>query len=249
MKKILLLAMVGMIGCAKGFRADLVDDSKKDGLPVAYFPIASATINISSYGDLAALTKKKHSSIASLLIPQAIADVTQGSGTVNVVYNNPSATTFTLNTSALANSITVSGTDLNLGNISLGSIDDNTLKVCVGVGAPGNKCNRLYIRVFTLGTATGGITGTAGFINTAGLYGIDVFAGSVPTALGFNASPTAATVTNAATVYTYTIAANKNRVRTSDLSMPAVPIKADLSNAGNGAYEMNLVVQYALGYQ
>ena len=248
MKKLLLLVMMGMIGCAKGFRADLVDDNKKDGLPVAYFPIASATINISSYGNLAALGKKKHS-VASLLIPQAIADVSQGSGTVNVVYNNPSATTFTLNTSALANSITVSGTDLNLGNVSLGSIDDNTLKVCVGVGAPSNKCNRLYIRVFTLGTATGGITNTAGFINTAGSYGIDVFAGSVLTPIGFNASPNAASVVNAATVYTYTIAANKNRVRTSDLSMPAVPIKADLSNAGNGAYEMNLVVQYALGYQ
>jgi hypothetical protein len=40
-----------------------------------------------------------------------------------------------------------------------------------------------------------------------------------------------------------------NRVRLSDVVNNAIPIKADLSNAGSGPYEMRLVVQYALGYQ
>lgn len=214
------------------------------------FPVASAVINVTSYGDLAALAKKKKTSIANLLISQAFADVAQGSASVNVTYNNPGVSTFTVNTTALGTGITVTGNDLNLGTVSIGSLDDNTIRICTG--APANRCNRLYIRIFTLGTATGGVTGTAGFINKSVLtdvYGINVFAGSVPTAIGFNASPVAASVTNAATVYTYTIASNANRVRLSDLTNTPIPIKADLTNAGSGSYEMNLVVQYALGYQ
>lgn len=254
MKKLLICVLVLLTGCGPGFRT-------QDPVPnppyvppqppeeTVFFPVASATVSVSSYGDLAALAKKKNISIASLFISTAFADVAQGSATVNVVYNNPSSTAFTVDTSSFGNSMTVTGNDLNMGSISLSGLNDNTLKVCTGVGAPGNKCNRLYIRVFTLGTATGGITGIAGFINTADSYGLDVYASTVPTAIGFNASATAASVTNAATVYTYTIPGNKNRIKLTDISPSAIPIKADLSNAGSGNYEMNLVIQYALGYQ
>lgn len=213
-----------------------------------YFPIVTATINVTSYGDLA-FVKPKRNKMLDLIIPMAYAQA-QGSATISVVYNNPSATAFAVNTAAFGNALTVVGDELNFGTISVSGLDDNTLNVCTGVGAPGNKCNRLYIRVFTLGTAaSGSITGVGGFINTAQSYGIPVYAGSVTTALGFNPSATAASVTNAATVYTYTIPNNRNRVRLNDLSIPSIPIKADLSNAGSGPYEMNLVVQYALGYQ
>lgn len=216
-----------------------------------YFPIASAIISVSSYGDIAAMAKKKGISIASLFMSTAFAEVAQGSATVNVIYTNPSVTAFTINTASFGNAMTVTGDELNMGTISLSSLDDNSLKVCTGVGAPQNKCNRLYIRVFTLGTATGGITNTAGFINTSDPtpYGIDVLAGSVLTPIGFNSSPTAGTITNAAVVHTYVIPSNMNRVRLSNISAPSIPVKADLSNAGSGNYEMNLVVQYALGYQ
>lgn len=243
-----ILIAAAMTACAPGFQADLKDPGQIVGEPVRYFPIATAMVNVSSFGDIAAMKQPKKN-LMNLVIPMALADVAQGSATINVTYSNPGATAFTINTASLGNAITVSGTDLNLGTIALASLDDNSLRVCTGVGAPANKCNRLYIRVFTLGTATGGITGTAGFINTAGTYGIPVFAGSVPTALGFNASALAASVTNAATVYTYTIGGGMNRVRLSDLTNTPFPIKADLSNAGSGPYEMNLVVQYALGYQ
>ena len=255
MKKLIcLVASLAFVGCGPGFH---VNNGPTPGPapqpqpdPLTYVPIASAVVNVSSYGDLAALAKKKNTSIASLLIPSAHADVAQGSATISVTYTNPGVTTFTVNTSQLGNAITTTGDTLNLGTVSIGSLDDNTIRVCTG--APAQRCNRLYIRVFTLGTATGGITGVAGFINkslTTDPYGLPVYAGSVITPLGFNASPTAATVSGAATVYTYTIPNNANRVRLSDLVNTPIPIKADLTNAGSGNYEMNLVVQYALGYQ
>lgn len=258
MKKFLaLIATLTLTACGPGFQ--VLNGPNVPNVPTppvvdsnVYFPVATATINVNSYGQIAALAKKKHMSIASLLISEAMADVAQGSATVNVTYTNPSATTFTINTAAFGTGMTVTGTTLNMGNITVSGLDDNTLKVCVGVGAPGNKCNRLYIRVFTLGTAAGGISGIAGFINktdVANPYGIDVLAGSVLTPIGFNASAIAASVTNAATIYTYTIPTATNRARLSNLAIPTIPVTADLSNAGNGNYEMNLVVQYALGYQ
>lgn len=251
MVKLFLIAAL-LVGCGKGFNSqdtELDSGLRFQPLPAdfVYFPIASATIKVSSLGDLAALAKKQNLKLADLIIQKANAQVAQGSATVNVTYTNPGVTQFTINTSSFGNAITVSGNDLNLGTISLNSLDDNSLRVCTGVGSPGNRCNRLFIRVFTLGTATG-VTATSGFINVDGQYGIDVFAGNVLTAIGFNASPTASLVTNAATVYTYTIPNGTNRVRLSNLVNTPFPIKADLSNAGSGLYEMNLVVQYALGY-
>lgn len=247
---ILTVSLVILSGCAKGFKV-IPSEYKEDESPDTnvYFPIASATINVNSYGQMSRFLKQKNPMV-SLFLARAIADVPQGSASVNVTYNNPGARSFSINTSSLGTGITTTGTDLNLGSVTISALDDNTLRVCTGVSAPNNKCNRLYIRVFTLGTATGGITGTPGFINTTnGSYGLDVFAGSVLTPLGSNPSATAASVTNAATVYTYVIPNGSNRNRLSNLSIPSIPIKADLSNAGDGSYEMNLVVQYALGYQ
>lgn len=253
------LMLLSLVGCGPGFRPL---GSKDGGIIVSpvpivdlttYFPIGSATISVESDASLASMmVKKKQFKVVDLILPQAHAQVAQGSATVNVVYNNPSSTIFTVDTSSFGNAITVSGNDLNLGTISVSGLDDNTLRVCTGVGAPANRCNRLHIRVFTLGTAASGtITGIPGFINKtvpSDPYSLDVFAGSVLTPVGFNASALASSVTNAANIYTFTIGNGTNRIRLNQLSIPAIPIKADLSNAGNGSYEMNLVVQYALSY-
>lgn len=236
MKIILFTSLLFLVGC--NFNATLKDE------PVAYVPIASATINVVSTNDYAQYSKPKIPWWMG--INRAVASVSQGSATVAVSYSNPSVVSFSINTSAFGTAMTISGTDLNLGSISIASLDDNTLRVCTGVGAPGNKCNRLYIRVFTLGTASGGVTNTSGFINVSDLYSLPVYAGNVSTEIGYNAAANASIVSNAAVVHTYTIPNGVNRVR--NLVIPSIPIKADLSNAGNGLYEMNLVVQYALGY-
>lgn len=249
--KNIIIAIIGIAisGCGPNFHLKNLNDLDSPETPVVdpvtYFPVASATITVSSYGQFATYERPL---MMNLLVPQALAQVGQGSATITVSYNNPSSTVFTVNTSALGSSVTTVGDDLNLGSVTVSGLDDNTLRVCTGVGAPQNRCNRLIIRVFTLGTATGGITGTAGFINRDGLYGIDVFAGTVTTPIGFNPSPIAGVVTNAASVYTFSFSNNVNRIRLSQLSIPSIPIKADLTNAGNGQYEMNLVVQYALAY-
>lgn len=253
MKKLLLLAALLVLTTACGrFEAVNFDGPVPEPKPEKYFVIATATIDVNGYGDLAAYKHKKPN-LMNLVIPQALADVAQASGVISVTYSNPGATAFTINTSTfMAGAFpSVSGTDLNLGTISVSNLDDNSLKVCTGVGAPGNKCNRLYIRVFTLGSNVANtITGTAGFLNVdaSPVYGIDVLAGTVLTPVGFNANANAASVVNAATVTTYTIPNSLNRVRLSNTGAISFPVKADLSNAGNGNYEMRLVVQYALGY-
>lgn len=248
-----LIAILVLCGCGK---FEVVQHNSPPTPPPVppmaetLFPIASALVTINSYGDLAALQKKP--SLMSLILPTAHAQV-QASGVVSVTYSRPSATSFTLSTSSFMSGSypNVSGDDLNMGNISINSLDDNTLRVCTGVGAPGNKCNRLYIRVFTLGSNIANtITGVPGFINVDATpaYGIDVLAGAVTTPIGFNSNQNATSVVDAATVFTYTIPGNMNRVRLSNTGPITFPMKADLSNAGNGLYEMRLVVQYALGY-
>lgn len=215
-------------------------------LPEKLFVIQSAVVDTNAIG----ANYAKRNPLLNLLLPSAIAQA-QGSGVVSVTYSNPSVTSFTLNTSQFMGGAfpTSDGETLQMGNISVATLDDNTLRVCTGVGAPANKCNRLYIRVFTLGSnISGSITNVAGFINTDASYGIDVKAGSVTTPIGFNSNSLAASVTNAATVFTYTIPNNLNRVRLTNTGSILFPITADLSNAGNGNYEMRLVVQYALGY-
>lgn len=242
-----LISVVFLLGCSEFKSKDHPEKTPPE--PMKYFPVASALISIHAQGDLASLNRKQ-TTIVKLLLPQAVAQA-QASGVVSVTYNNPGATTFVLNTSNfMAGSYPqVVGNDLQLGDIAVSSLDDNSLRVCTGVGAPGNKCNRLYIRVFTLGSNIANtITNVAGFINVGGGYGIDVLAGSVLTPIGFNSNQNASSIVDAANVFTYTIPGNRNRVRLSDTGAISFPLKADLSNAGSGTYEMRLVVQYALGY-
>lgn len=255
MKNLIFLAfLIVLVGCGRGFEVRNYDapPSVPENTTQTLFAVSSAIISVNAHGDLASMKVKKAPVYVSLLMSTAWAQA-QASGVVSVTYSNPGATSFTLNTSSFMAGAypQVSGDDLLLGNISLSALDDNSLRVCTGVGAPGNKCNRLYIRVFTLGSnISNSITGIPGFINTdsSSPYGIDVFAGSVLTPIGFNSNQNANTVTNAATVYQYTIGNSTNRVRLSDLGAVSFPMKASLANAGSGTYEMKLVVQYALGY-
>ncbi len=232
MKYILLVLLVCNVSCSK-FSPN--HHTFFEPIPLI-FPIDSALISVGPDKDS--------------LVPF---DVTQASGVVSVTYSRPGVTSFNMDTSTfMAGSYPqVSGSYLDMGSISISALDDNSLKVCTGVGAPGNKCNRLYIRVFTLGSnISGSITGVSGFINTDSVpaYGIDVLAGTVPTPVGYNANQDAASVVNAATVFTYTISGGLNRVRLTDTGAINFPVKADLSNSGSGNYEMRLVIQYALGY-
>jgi hypothetical protein len=240
--KYLILLMFMLTSCAK------VVFTTPHEVPINLVPISSATIQVSTYGDIAAHSVK--GKLLELLLPRAVA-VTQASGITSVSYSNPGANSFVLNTSGfMAGGFpSVIGTELNLGTITLSSLDDNSLRVCTGVGAPSNKCNRLYIRVFTLGSnISGSITGMQGFINVDENYGLDVLAGNVLSPVGFNSNANAASVVGAADVFVYTIPNSTNRVRLSNVGPISFPVKVLLDNAGSGNYEMKLVVQYALGY-
>lgn len=252
MKTIYFVLLLSILLTACGSFKSVNQSQNLVETPVLVVPIVSATITVGSYGDLAKLKQTMPEKFARLIIPNANAQV-QGSGVISVVYNNPGVSTFTLNTSSFMSGAfpSVSGDELNLGNISIQSLDDNTLRVCTGVGAPGNKCNRAYIRVFTLGqNISGSITNTPGFINVdaSPVYGIDVLAGTITTPIGYNSNSMASSVTNSAQVFSYTIPNNLNRLRLTNTGPVSFPVKADLSNAGSGQYEMRLVIQYALGY-
>lgn len=251
MKKLLVSSLLSMIviGCGK-FE---VNPPSKEKMPETLFVVQSAIVSLNSYGEVAFMNRQKEKpTIVGLLLPNAKAQV-QASGVVSVTYSRPGVTSFTLDTTGfMAGSYpSVTGEDLNLGSIAVSALDDNSLRVCTGVGAPSNKCNRLYIRVFTTGSnISNSITGVAGFINTdmTPSYGLPVLAGSVLTPLGFNSNANAPSVTDAANVLTYTIPGNMNRVRLTNTGAINFPVKADITNAGAGNYEMRLVVQYALGY-
>ena len=239
----LLTVFLFTIGCGR-FQAN---GPQFNPAPQTIFPLASAVVSVNSYGDIASFKTKPK--IENLLIKKATASAL-GSAVVSVSYNFASNSTFNLNTANFGTSITVDGLDLNFGNIQINDLDTNNLRVCAG--APnGGRCNRLYVRVFTLGSnISGSITGIEGFINVSNLqdiYGIPVFAGSVSAPIGFNANQNAPTVTNAATVVNQNIPGSSNRLRLSNVGNFSV--KADLSNAGAGLYEMRLVIQVGLGYE
>lgn len=162
-----------------------------------------------------------------LIIPPVCA----ATGSTVVTYNNAGVTSFALDTTAFTPG-SFTGTTLSIGNVALSALDDNTLKVC-GVGG-NQKCLQAIIRVYTTGA-------TAGFVHDVDGYGAPVYAGNLnpSTEVGLN---TAGSVQ----VQVVSIAANKNRLRLSDLPSPTYPVSADFSNAGSGSYSMTFVVEYAL---
>lgn len=222
MKKLFfLLFVVLMAGCGK-------DASNEGG---SNFPVGLPKEDGSVVRGRAEVQVGASQSTAMLklfykLIPYAYA----ATGTTTVTYTNAERVNFTINTTLFGASGFTSDT-LNLGSISISSIDDNKLKVC---GINGNqKCNLAIIRVYTIGTIEG-------FVNTADQYGVPVYAGSLnpsmPVGLNSNGSVQVQTVN----------ISNKNRLRLNDFPTPSYEVKSDFSNAGSGDYSMNFVVEYVL---
>lgn len=177
--------------------------------------------------------------IMSLILPNAIAysGSTPPSATLTgIAYNNPATLVgFSLDLSGLAAG-SVTNDLLSYGNLAIAGLDDNNLKVCPSSGQANSgtqKCNKAKIRLYsTTGSADGVLRHTDG-------YDIPVLVAGLPVGVG---------VANAAYVQSYTIAANKNRLRASDLTGQTAnfPVSIDLSNAGAGSYSATIIVEYVL---
>lgn len=169
-------------------------------------------------------------------------------GATTVTYVNTGVLAFTLNTTNLAASPSFTGDTLNLGDVVLSNIDDNTLKVC-GVG--GNvKCTQAIIRAYTITApadaypSTGTVGGFANVSDASDIYGVPVYVGTLnpSTAIPYNSS-------GAVQTQVVTIPVNKKRLKTADfgtVSNRTYPVTADFSNAGTGQYKMRLVIEYIL---
>lgn len=234
-----------LVGC--GYRAADLPPLNTDNtdLPPFYDPymIVDRTeimIDGSVSGTFAKITIKKKSKMWDLIVPKALAytGVVAPSATLTAItYNNPATVVgFTLGSGSLtAGSFT--GDILSFGNFAVTGLDDNKLKVCPAAGEANNgtvKCNKAKIRVYS---ATGSVDGV--FNNTTDGYYIPMSVEGINVGVG---------VANAAYVQVYTIAANKNRLRASDLTAanPNFPVTIDFSNGGAGSYTGTLVVEYVL---
>lgn len=153
------------------------------------------------------------------------------SGSSVVTYTNAAATAFAINVGSLTPG-TFTGDTLSLGSITLSSLDDNHLKVC-GVGN-NQKCLKAIIRAYNSGSV-------AGFVHQVDNYGAPVYiTGLNPSvALGLGSA-------NSVQTQTYTIPSNVNRVRLTHFPSPTYAVSSDFSNAGDGAFSMTLVLEYAL---
>lgn len=242
-KMILTLALISMLtACGDGFH---VRDLPPVGAPPTFEDpyLIVDRVQIQIVGDATgtyARIQIKRFNIMDLILPKAIAysgAVAPAANLSAITYNNPATTVgFTLNaTSLVAGSF--SGDILSFGNFSISGLNDNQLKVCPSSGEAngGNvKCNKAKIRVYS---ATGDANGV--FQNTTDGYYIPLLVGGLNVGVG---------VANAAYVQTYTIAANKNRLRHTDLTAATAnfPVTMDFSNGGAGSYSANLIVEYVL---
>lgn len=149
-----------------------------------------------------------------------------------VTVTNAAAVDMTLDNSAFVPP-TISNSVMNFGDIAIGSLLDNDLKVC---GPSQNqKCNTALIRVFTSGSS-----GT-GLFNEIDGYGVPLTS-MLTTALtvGLGAA-------NAAVMQTLSIPANKRVIRLSDFTpAPVYQIHADFTDAGAGTFSTTIVIEYAL---
>lgn len=245
MKNIIALVMMAltMVGCG-GFRAANPDLPPVGGPPTfedPYLIVGRTEIEIvgSASGSYARVKVKKFN-LMDLILPQAIAynGSTPPSATLAAItYNNPATVVgFTINGAGLVSG-GFTGDTLNFGSFAISGLDDNKLKVCPASGEAngGNvKCNRAKIRVYS---STGDANGV--FQNTTDGYYIPLKVGGIDVGVG---------VANAAYVQDYTIAANKNRLRVSDLTAQTAnfPVTMDFSNGGAGSYSATLIVEYVL---
>ena len=146
----------------------------------------------------------------------------------NITYTEPEAGAFTLEPGTIA-AMELDDDTLSLGTIEVQKIKINKLKICDPGGT--TKCTEAIIIIYTTGS-------TAGFVNTTEGYGLDVYADNQAVGL---------TDANGALVASYTIPANDRKVTAGDFADIVYELEVDISNAGAGDYDMDLVVEILLG--
>lgn len=156
--------------------------------------------------------------------------------TENITYTSVSVNQITLNTANLASSPTEDANSvLDLGSFSLSNLKINDLNQC-GTGT--QKCTTVRIALYTadLGGANAGL---GGFVNTSYNYGGQDVTISATTG---GASETVLLGSGNAVGIETVDSTSLNRVTQANFVNGPYLLEADFSNAGEGLYEMNLVI-------
>ncbi len=147
--------------------------------------------------------------------------------TTNITYAFPELDIFGLDTSGLAANL-IDEDNLSLGNIKVNRLLMNKLRVC---GPSGDiKCNRSAIRAYTI----------SGFKHNTTMNTLPV---------RMDTKLIGEMESNATMLDSYNIANTDWILSRRDFVDLDYDINVDVSNAGYGGYEMDLVLEVALGYE
>lgn len=219
---ILALSLVGCTGSSSG-------STKSPGLPPINIAHDNVIVKSRAVFTISAGTPTVAARVFNFLVPTAYAS--SGSQFVSVV-NSPSST-LTLDATNFSPPA-ISNAVLDFGNIQVSDLLDNNLNLC-GVGGD-EQCGTALLRIYTTGTAG------AGLYNAVDDFGAPILAGPNGGALATVGLDPA----NSIIVDAISIPASKHVVRLSDFTNQDFQFQIDFTDAGAGAYETTLVIEYAL---
>jgi hypothetical protein len=127
---------------------------------------------------------------------------------------------------------TISNAVIDFGYLKLSTLLDTSLSVCGSNGK--KKCNKAFIRTYTIGTPK------AGIYNSKDDFGAPLTAGQTSlSSVGLNS-------TGSLTLQSITIPSNKSIITNADFPNSKYRYKADFTEAGAGTYSTTIVVEYVL---
>jgi hypothetical protein len=146
---------------------------------------------------------------------------------LDVSYTEPEKGVFTLETSGVV-ATEIDENTLSLGTLLIKKININKLTVC-GI-AEDQKCTAAIVVVYTAGAISG-------FVNLDEGYGVPLKVDGGTTGL----------TGNELQISSYTIPASDRKLTTDDMSDLSFELEVDISNAGAGAYDADLMFELWLG--
>jgi len=234
--KTIILLMLGLTSCYNQYHFKARDITQTVPFKDDYVVVGSAFVDINVSNNIVSYKKRN---LLSLLLPNALAYVgPTPSSSVNITYTNAASSNFVLTSGSILSSpvLSLDGQTLSFGSITIGSLDDNKLKVCGSIESEAvsgsSKCNTAVIRVYAVSGNPDGV-----FCNTTESYCVPMKVNGNVFGIG---------VANANTTITHTIPNNINRLQKNQLSTTTWPLDVDTTNAGEGNYSVTVVIEYAL---
>lgn len=224
LKLIMSVLVLSVVGCGKGA------DSGAKGTSLPPINIVQKNVLVKSRATLklSTGTPTVGMKIMNLLVPQALAAVTQFVSVVNSPSSTLALSTLNFNPPAITNA------NLDFGSLDVSALFDNNLDLCGDSGT--DHCGTALIRIYTTGEAG------AGMYNAHDDFGAPITVsqgGVILSTVGLGSD-------NSSVTQAFSIPTTKHVVSLADFGSPSYDIAVDFSNAGAGNYETTIVIEYAL---